>query len=39
MSEDKFFRILFGAIIFGLISAFWPQLMRLLKRLGYTGWR
>lgn len=39
MSEDKFLRIVLGTIIFGLISVFWPQIMKFLKKIGYTRWR
>lgn len=39
MTEDRFWRIVLGAIIVGIISAFAPQIKDWLKRIGYTGWR
>ena len=39
MSDDKFWRIVIGTSILGLVSVFWPQIMKFLKRIGYKGWK
>lgn len=39
MTEDKFWRIIIGTIILGLVSVFAPQIMKWLRRIGYTGWK
>ena len=39
MNEDKFLRIVIGTILLGLISVFWPQIKKFLKKIGYTRWR
>lgn len=39
MTNDQFWRIVLGAIIFAAISAFWPQLTKWIRRMGYTGWK
>ena len=39
MTEDQFWRIVIGGIIFAAIGVFAPQIRKLLHRIGYTGWK
>lgn len=39
MTDDQFWRIVIGSMIFALIGAFRPQLAKLLRKIGYTGWK
>lgn len=45
MIDDRTFRIIFTSAIVSLIGVFWPQLSRLMHRLGFrkgpseTGWK
>ena len=39
MTDDQFWRIAIGGGIMGLLSAFWPTIMAILRKLGYRDWR
>ncbi len=39
MTDDQFWRIVIGGAIFCAIGVFRPQLAKLIRKMGYTGWK
>jgi len=39
MTDDQFWRVLIGSMIFGVLVAFRPQIAKWLHKIGYRGWK